>query len=501
MNILQLTFKQMRQRALSTWLTTLSILLGVALGVLILILNNNSSLMFGQTDFGYDALVGPKGSQLQLVFNSVYHIDTSPGNIPYSVYESMLRMPSAAPQATTAAATQAAEADDEGTSALPGYRDKVRNAVPFCVGDTYNGKYRIVGTLATIFGCYDNPDNPADPQNMTALPDNKVIGYRKDMRFKFAQGRCFNPNVFDPNTQSFEAIIGSAVADSGDLKLGSIFQATHGELPPGANPDVHNTKWKVVGVLAPTYTSADLCVYTPLLTFYTVEEHSVGLKAQWYLAHNLKAPPATQDPDDIDVYRPVPPNRWELLVPKKYWEVSGIFIETRGGATLELFNYDVNRNSSAQYMCVKPASVMLDFFDHFLKHGTFILLLMSGLVTITAAVSIMTTIYNSVTARIREIAIVRALGATRGRVLALVCLEAGLVGLMGAALGVVTALIVSYGIGIYVLHTLGQPLHWLDLGIWGILYVVGVIILSVLAGLVPGLKAYKTSVAANLVTV
>ena len=31
MNLFQLTFKQMRQRALSTWLTLLSVLLGVAL--------------------------------------------------------------------------------------------------------------------------------------------------------------------------------------------------------------------------------------------------------------------------------------------------------------------------------------------------------------------------------------------------------------------------------------------------------------------------------------
>jgi putative ABC transport system permease protein len=381
---------------------------------------------------------------------------------------------------------------------MPGYRELVRNAVPFCVGDTYNGKYRIVGTLANLFGRYDNPDNLADPRIMDPLPDNRVIGYRKDRRFSFAEGRCFDPRVFDGT--AFEAVVGSAVAASGDLKLGSVFQATHGELPPTADPDIHLTKWKVVGILNPTFTASDRCVFTPLLTFYTVEEHSAGLKAQWYISQGL-APPSAADPDDINVYQGVPPNGWKLLVPKKFWEISGIYVQTRGGVTQDNFIYEVNRNNTAQYMAVNPVKVMSDFLDTFLKGSTLILLLMSALVTITAAVSIMTTIYNSVSARIREIAIVRALGATRGRVLTLVCLEAGLVGAMGAVIGTVLALAVSYGIGLYVLQTLGQPLNWHALGAEGLWYIIGVVVVSVLAGLVPGLKAYRTSVAANLAAV
>ena len=68
MNLLQLVLKQMRQRALSTWLTMLSILLGVALAVAILVLRREGQNLFAQSDFGYDILVGPpKGSPLQLI--------------------------------------------------------------------------------------------------------------------------------------------------------------------------------------------------------------------------------------------------------------------------------------------------------------------------------------------------------------------------------------------------------------------------------------------------
>src|SRR6266404_4881673 len=98
MNLFQLVFKQMRQRALSTWLTLLSVVIGVALAVAIMILQRESDHLFGQSDFGYDVIIGPpKGSPLQLTLNTVYHLDKSPGNVPYSLYEDMARRGKAPP--------------------------------------------------------------------------------------------------------------------------------------------------------------------------------------------------------------------------------------------------------------------------------------------------------------------------------------------------------------------------------------------------------------------
>src|SRR3954470_21640721 len=138
MNLFQLVLKQMRQRALSSWLTMLSVLLGVALAIAIVILRRESAGLFGQKDFGYDVIVGAKGSPLQLTLNTVYQIDRSPGNIPYSLYEQMLRNPL--------------------------YRADVRIAVPTAVGDSNKGR-RIVGTLPKAFG-FDDDGKP--------LPEDRV---------------------------------------------------------------------------------------------------------------------------------------------------------------------------------------------------------------------------------------------------------------------------------------------------------------------------------------
>jgi len=122
-------------------------------------------------------------------------------------------------------------------------------------------------------------------------------------------------------------------------------------------------------------------------------------------------------------------------------------------------------------------------------------------VTIVAAASIMTTIYNSVSARRREIAILRALGATRQRILSLICFEAALIGLVGGVAGFVVGHLLC-GVGsIYMERALGQSIHWLALSGIEILFLAAVVVLAFLAGLVPALKAYSTPVANNLVAV
>src|SRR5277367_915820 len=137
MNYFQLVIKQMRQRALSTWLTTLSVMLGVGLAVAIMVLGRESENLFGQNDYGYDVLIGKKGSPLQLVLNSIYHLDVSPGNIPFSVYGRLLKGGDLYPEAAI--------------------------AVPTVVGDTLNGQYRIVGTSPKLFG-FDDSGNKLPPE-------------------------------------------------------------------------------------------------------------------------------------------------------------------------------------------------------------------------------------------------------------------------------------------------------------------------------------------------
>jgi putative ABC transport system permease protein len=513
MNLFQLVFKQMRQRALGTWLTLLSVLLGVALACSILLVYREGNAMFGQKDFGYDVLLGPpKGSPLQLTLNTVYHVDVSPGVIPYAVFEDLARKGPPPP-------------------GRPDYRRYVKQAVPFMVGDSYKGR-RIVGTSPRMFG-FDDSLQPAAEK----------FRYRTDKSYEFAQGRAFHP-------RKFEAVIGSDIAEKLGLHLyndklseeeneanGGAFRATHGMPGPNETPDIHKPKWHVVGILEPTHTANDRVLFVPYLSLYAIAEHEGGMidqalmranidpntvrpenldkvlstlgidpqkvpesvKKKFKIAHESTAPATnTAKEEDEDAYHLDANGEIVPDLPKDEWSLSAVMVQSRGPLQADqlLYNFKVIDDRAA---AVNPASVMREFFATFLASSTMILLLISLLVTIVAGVGILVSIYNSVAARMKEIAILRALGATRTKILTLICAEAGLIGLIGGLAGLVAGHLLGAVGSVFMNRLVGQQINWVRVGRYEWYYLAGVVVIAVLAGLVPAMKAYRVPVATNLV--
>jgi putative ABC transport system permease protein len=184
-------------------------------------------------------------------------------------------------------------------------------------------------------------------------------------------------------------------------------------------------------------------------------------------------------------------------LPPEEWEISAILVQSRGGFQAQqlIYNFKVIDDRAT---AINPASVMREFFDTFLSGTTKVLLLISAFVTVVAAASIMTTIYNSVSARLREIAILRALGATRARILTLICTEAVIIGLAGGVIGCIVGHLLSAIGSAYLNRTVGETINWVRIGPeeWG--YLAIVVVMAFFAGLVPALKAYRTPVATNL---
>jgi len=222
MSLWTIVLKNIAQRKLSSTLTSASIALGVAVVVAVLAIKAESREGFSQGAFGYDLVVGAKGSRLQLVLNTVYHLDDSPGNIPYALYERL-------------------KTDR-----------RVRLAVPVAVGDFFLN-HRIVGTSDRL------------------LRDFEV---QRGQKFELAEGRLF---AFDEERLRramagaeeegvFEAVVGARVSG---LPVGSTFVARHG----GDFGDAHDEKWTVVGVLKPTGTANDRAIFINLESFYHIKTH------------------------------------------------------------------------------------------------------------------------------------------------------------------------------------------------------------------------------------
>lgn len=123
MNIIELNYKQIKSRPLSSLLNVVLFATGVVIISLIFLLKSSFENQIVKNAKGIDLVVGAKGSPLQLILSGIYHIDYPTGNIDYN------------------------EAIDLSKNPL------IKQAIPLALGDNFNG-FRIVGTTASYPGIY-----------------------------------------------------------------------------------------------------------------------------------------------------------------------------------------------------------------------------------------------------------------------------------------------------------------------------------------------------------
>ncbi|MXO66203.1 ABC transporter permease [Altericroceibacterium endophyticum] len=111
------------ERKLTTALNVLLLAISVAMLTLLLQFARQSEERFLEGAEGIDLVIGAKGSPLQLVLSSVYHLDQPTGNIPLSALERLRHNP------------------------------LVASAIPLALGDQFAG-FRIVGTKSELFDLY-----------------------------------------------------------------------------------------------------------------------------------------------------------------------------------------------------------------------------------------------------------------------------------------------------------------------------------------------------------
>jgi len=399
MNIAGIIFRSLRQHALSTIVTAASVALAGGLLLTVWVVKTQSQEAFTGINGGFDAVLGARGSKLQLVLNSIFHLESSPGNVEWRDFLDIQNNPD------------------------------VQLAVPIAVGDNYRG-WRIVGTTPDLF----DEGEYAPGKKFELRPDGKW---------------------FDPVRR--EAVVGSFAAQKLKLKIGDKFHPFHGLIFDEHKQ--HAETYVVVGVLRPSNTPADRVIWIPLEGIQRMSGHD----------------------------------------PVAATEVSAVLVKLKAGSALAGFQLDTfyNKQGNRLTFAWPIGRVIAELFD---KINWFdrVLTLVAWLVALVATSSILASIYNSMNERRRELAILRALGARRTTVFAVIILEAAAI----SALGV----IVSYGIyvalaliimGIIRTQT-GVVLEPFALNMVMLWEPAAFIALGALAGTIPAVKAYRTDVAQNL---
>ncbi|HTH46377.1 MAG TPA: ABC transporter permease, partial [Candidatus Limnocylindria bacterium] len=124
--------------------------------------------------------------------------------------------------------------------------------------------------------------------------------------------------------------------------------------------------------------------------------------------------------------------------------------------------------------------------------------LVAWLVALVATGSVLASIYNSMSARKRDLAILRALGARRGTVFGAIVLEAAAIAALGMLIGFVIYLAVVSVVAAVIRAQTGVVLNPFAPDAVLLWAPAAMILMSALAGVVPAIKAYRTNVAEGL---
>jgi putative ABC transport system permease protein len=429
MSLWKVAWRSIRQRALPSTLTVLSMGLGVALVVAVLVVYGVVDQSFHRGAEGYDLIVGAKGGKEQLVLNTVFYLSQPVGNIPYSFYEEFL---------------------EEGR-----YKVDVETAIPVCMGHSYAG-FRVIGTVPEMFD---------------------EIKYREDQGYEFQpEGRNFR------SESRFEAVVGSIASSKADLRVGDKFQAVHGTSEGGIT---HKETFRVVGVLKPTGTPVDRAIFVNMEGFFEShgEVESASHKKDADKAEGAGAEKHAEHGHEAKQITAI-----LVCVPKARAQI---------GRTGELAK-SINGGTVAQ--AVVPVKVIAELFDNVIGKLQWILLGMAVLTVVEAGISIMVSIYNSMSDRRHEIAIMRALGASRFTVMLIILLESILLSLMGGAFGLLLGHGATWICSPWIVDWTGVDVGLLQWQWMEMVLVPGLVALASAVGYLPAMAAYRTDVAKSLIT-
>ncbi|MGE7773449.1 ABC transporter permease [Chitinophaga sp. NPDC101104] len=409
-------------------------------------LNRQARQQLEQQIDGIDLVLGAKGSPLQLILSSVYHLDNPTGNISLTEADRFMHHP------------------------------LVESAVPISLGDSYHG-FRIIGTTQAYLDKYN---------------------------VKPTQGKVFG--------KSMEVVAGAEAARKAGLKVGSRFAGTHGL---GKTGHVHEgEEYLVSGILPATGLAVDQLLLTPLESVWDIHaphhdaaahdhaegghEHdahatqpgtSEGHDPHEHDAHDHEG--AAKDHEDAGSQESA-----MMQTPDPRKQVTAVLIKFRSPMGQLQFPRMINEYTNMQ--AAVPA-IEINRLQSLLGTGAKVLRALGWLLAGLAACSIFVTLVQGTHERRYELALIRTMGGSRGKLLALVFAEAFLLGLAGVVTGIalsrVALLLLQQELfaGYHLNFSGAMPLTAADA-----ITAAAIVGACLLAALLPAVRAFRLNIAKTL---
>ncbi len=401
MNLFKLSWKNLINNPLSMTLSLVLFALGVGLISLLLILNKQLEDQFEKNLAGINLVVGAKGSPLQLILSSMYHIDSPTGNIPIKSAKALMN-----PK-----------------------HPLIGQAIPLSMGDSHQG-YRIIGSTYDLFGLY-----------------NGEIG----------EGKLWSKDM--------EVTIGATVADKLGLGVGDGFYSSHGLIIDDNLVHDDAPQFKVAGIFKPTGSVLDQLILTNTQSIWKVHDshaHEEGESEEGHAEDDHEghdheesqqsAVGSTQDDnhdhddheghdhsnhDDhdhaaADTPKVAPTN--ESLITNADQSITSLLIKFKSN-NYRTLNMQRNINENTDMQAATPAFEINRLYS-MMGTGTDALQMLAYVIVFVSGLSIFISLFSSLRERKYELALMRVMGSSPTKIFALIVLEGLILAVLGYLIGI-----------------------------------------------------------------
>jgi len=319
-------------------------------------------------------------------------------------------------------------------------RPEVDWIVPISLGDSHR-QFRVMGTTTAFFDRYK---------------------YRAGQPLVMREGAVMD--------DLFDTVIGADVAETLGYDIGDPIIVAHGL---ASFSEHENQPFQVSGILEKTGTPVDRTVIVSLKAIEAIH-------VDWRSGAQI---PGQVTPADVI--------RQMELAPQA---VTAALVGVK--SRLQIFGLQraINEYSQEPLLAILPGVALQELWQ-IVGIAEKALIGVSGMVVVTALIGMMATIFSSLNERRREMAIFRSMGARPRVIVGLLVLEAMVMALIGALLGIAL---------LYLGLFIAQPLVDRAFGLWlpitpptlrEVWVLLGVVLASAIVSMIPALRAYRMSLA------
>ncbi len=293
----------------------------------------------------------------------------------------------------------------------------------------------------------------------------RIVGTVRDlMDFKWGERQPYALAGGNYWTKPYEAVIGDGVARDTGLRVGDSFTGMHGFVQGGGAEEHAEKPYTVVGVMALSGTPNDRAIFCDIASVWDVHEHG-GKDDEGHEKHASD-------------------------------EVTAALVKLATPALRFEFKDKINKGYNV--MAAVPVMEIQKLYDQLLGTAKAVLLAIGYLVVVISSMSILIGLYMAILQRRRDLAIMRALGATRGEIFGAVLIEAFWVTLLGLAAGWALGALTCQLLGLYLASKLGFHIAAVSLSADLITAYSAVLLMGLIAGILPAWQAYRTDIARDL---